>query len=61
MYSGVGIGGEYPLSAAITSESCSNDNQARNLAMVLFDLLVDCLYDWLIDWLLIDDDDDVCC
>jgi hypothetical protein len=38
----MGIGGEYPLSAAITSESCSNDNQARNLAMVLFD------YDWLI-------------
>jgi hypothetical protein len=42
MYLGMGIGGEYPLSAAITSESCSNDNQARNLAMVLFD------YDWLI-------------
>jgi MFS family permease len=31
---GVGVGGEYPLSASITSESSSDTQQARNLAMV---------------------------
>jgi PHS family inorganic phosphate transporter-like MFS transporter len=31
---GVGVGGEYPLSAAITSESASNDSKTKNLAMV---------------------------
>lgn len=31
---GVGIGGEYPLSAAITTESSSKGKEIRNLAMV---------------------------
>lgn len=31
---GVGVGGEYPLSAAITSESSSTDDKIRNLAKV---------------------------
>jgi hypothetical protein len=31
---GIGIGGEYPLSAAITSETSSSENEAKNLAMV---------------------------
>ena len=31
---GVGVGGEYPLSAAVTSESCTNDTKVVSLAMV---------------------------
>lgn len=31
---GVGVGGEYPLSAAITSESSSMDDKIKNLAKV---------------------------
>ncbi len=31
---GVGVGGEYPLSASITSESSEDDNRAKNLATV---------------------------
>ena len=31
---GVGVGGEYPLSAAITSESSDTENKLRNLALV---------------------------
>jgi MFS transporter, PHS family, inorganic phosphate transporter len=31
---GVGVGGEYPLSASITAESSQSSNMARNLAMV---------------------------
>lgn len=31
---GVGVGGEYPLSASITAESSHGDSIARNLAMV---------------------------
>lgn len=31
---GIGVGGEYPLSASITSESSTSKNQIRNLALV---------------------------
>lgn len=31
---GVGVGGEYPLSASITAESSQNANLAKNLALV---------------------------
>ena len=31
---GVGVGGEYPLSAAVTSESSAQSEETRNLALV---------------------------
>jgi len=31
---GLGVGGEYPLSATITSESTSKANRGRNLALI---------------------------
>jgi MFS family permease len=43
---GVGVGGEYPLSAAVTAESSESGSEIRNLSMVcvvLFSLLLSVL------------------